>query len=513
MKSLSVKNFRSIVDSGEIKLKPISIFLGKNSCGKSSFMRLLPLLKQTLESDVNEPLLWYGDYVDFGDFKNILPIDTVKDEIEVKFDLQISPYSDFFLEERNEVFEVNVGLKIAEKYIKELEIDYFDQKVVVFFHEKKTIEKIIINDASFIFEKNEFVWEKNKNVMIPTVYEKSFPKQYAMSMMYYYYYHHERSPEGFLKDAIYNIFKIFAGDKMKDESKAKFFHDISAIQSRKNLFTRLIRQKSFKSISQYFKERDIQDETFLRLNNLIVFNQLNFLIEGINSKLNEIFENTYYLKPIRVNAERYYRVQGITINKVDADGSNLPMIFYNMSEKMKGQFKEWCIEKFGLFFSVETSEGHVSLIVQDLQGNKSNLVDTGYGYSQVLPIIVQLWLLKNNHGKLQKNKKNHKEILLVIEQPELHLHPAFQSKLIEVFTALIQEMQEVNIAFKIVFETHSDTMINKLGTLINQGVFNKELVNVILVEKTDKVSTFTQVGYNDDGFIEHWPIGFMSAGY
>ena len=72
MNSLQVKNFRLIEDSGVVQLKPITAFLGKNSCGKSSFVRLLPLLKQTLESNVDEPFLWYGDYVDFGDYNNIM---------------------------------------------------------------------------------------------------------------------------------------------------------------------------------------------------------------------------------------------------------------------------------------------------------------------------------------------------------------------------------------------------------------------------------------------------------
>ena len=64
---------------------------------------------------------------------------------------------------------------------------------------------------------------------------------------------------------------------------------------------------------------------------------------------------------------------------------------------------------------------------------------------------------------------------------------------------------------KVIFETHSITMINKLGILVNEEVFDRNLVNVVLVEKEDKVSKFRQVGYTKDGFIEHWPIGFMSA--
>lgn len=509
MKSLCVKNFRSIENSGEIELKPISIFLGKNSCGKSSFMRLLPLLKQTLESDVNEPLLWYGDYVDFGDFKNILPTGSMDDFIELSFNLAITPYLDNFLAISDKSFKTKVALKITEKYIKEVAINYFDQDILISFKEENELDKIVINGQPFTYEENSLLWEKNKNKLIPSIYEKTFPKQYMNStMMYYYYRYHEKTPNGYLQNEIIDVISIFTSNSTEDVSKIKLFQELSTLHSKKLLLKKLRSKKSFKRVVQYFADRDIDDETFIRLNNLIVFDQLNFIIEGINKKLNEIFENTYYLKPIRVNAERYYRIQGITINKVDADGSNLPMIFYNMSDTTRLEFEKWCLEKFDLFFSVETTEGHVSIIVQDQKGNKSNLVDTGYGFSQVLPIIVQLWLLKCNTSS--GKRASEKEILLVIEQPELHLHPAFQAKLMEVFVALIREMQQVGIKFKIVFETHSETMINRLGYLISQEKLKKELVNIILVEKENQGSQFKQVGFTNDGFVEHWPIGFMS---
>ena len=510
MESLRVKNFRSIKDSGEIQIKPISIFLGKNSCGKSSFMRLLPLLKQTLESDVNEPLLWYGDYVDFGDFKNVLPRNTGNNFLELSFNLQVSPYKEYYFGRNDQLFDVTINLKITEKYIKEIEISYFDQCVNVIFNLNKKVEKITINGDIFSYGKNEFVWGKNKNVLIPSIYEKSFPKQYTNNIMfYYYYYHHTKEQSSEFLEEIKDIMSTFTSSGAKEESRLKLFRELSYIQSKETLLKKISNQKMFKLAVKYFNERNINDETFIRLNNLIVFDQLNFIIDGINNELNQIFENTYYLKPIRVNAERYYRIQGIRVNKVDADGSNLPMIFYNMGEYARKEFEDWCFNKFGLYFTVETTEGHVSIIVEDKEGYKSNLVDTGYGFSQVLPIIVQLWLLKYNRPK--RKQKTDNEILLVIEQPELHLHPAFQAKLMEVFVALIQEMYEVNIKFKIVFETHSEAMINRLGYLISQKGFNKDLVNVILVEKENQNSKFKQVGFTEEGYIEHWPIGFMSA--
>ena len=63
IKNLCVKKYRSIKDSGNIELKPITVFVGKNSAGKSSMIRLFPLLKQTIEIDTSDPILWYEKVV------------------------------------------------------------------------------------------------------------------------------------------------------------------------------------------------------------------------------------------------------------------------------------------------------------------------------------------------------------------------------------------------------------------------------------------------------------------
>ena len=68
--SLCIKNLKSIKDSGIIELKPLNVLIGKNSSGKSSLLRVFPLMKQSYELNLSDPILWYGKYVDFGSFNN-----------------------------------------------------------------------------------------------------------------------------------------------------------------------------------------------------------------------------------------------------------------------------------------------------------------------------------------------------------------------------------------------------------------------------------------------------------
>jgi len=66
METLRLTNFRCFDDSGDIRIAPLTLLLGQNSSGKSTFARLFPLLRQTSEVLAREPLLWFGRFVDFG---------------------------------------------------------------------------------------------------------------------------------------------------------------------------------------------------------------------------------------------------------------------------------------------------------------------------------------------------------------------------------------------------------------------------------------------------------------
>lgn len=70
MDSIRIKNIRSIVDSGDIHLSSINILLGKNSSGKSSFLRLFPMLKESARNELRGPILWFDENYDFGSFSN-----------------------------------------------------------------------------------------------------------------------------------------------------------------------------------------------------------------------------------------------------------------------------------------------------------------------------------------------------------------------------------------------------------------------------------------------------------
>ncbi|MFS8067021.1 MAG: AAA family ATPase, partial [Byssovorax sp.] len=67
LEAFGVKNLRCLTDTGLVPIKPITLLVGKNSSGKSTFLRAFPLLRQSVETARNSPVLWYDErFVDFG---------------------------------------------------------------------------------------------------------------------------------------------------------------------------------------------------------------------------------------------------------------------------------------------------------------------------------------------------------------------------------------------------------------------------------------------------------------
>ena len=71
MNTLRLKKYRCFEDTGDINLKPLTLLVGANSSGKSSFLKFFPLLKHSIGIRKNGVFLWYSDDVDFKDFKNV----------------------------------------------------------------------------------------------------------------------------------------------------------------------------------------------------------------------------------------------------------------------------------------------------------------------------------------------------------------------------------------------------------------------------------------------------------
>ncbi len=135
----------------------------------------------------------------------------------------------------------------------------------------------------------------------------------------------------------------------------------------------------------------------------------------------------------------------------------------------------------------------------DLRSNNSvSPSNMGIGFSQMMPLVASAFGSENR--------------LIAIEQPELHIHPALQTKLADLF---IQSAKERGNRFLI--ETHSEHLILRVMRRIRETTRNSlpdglkpEDVAVLYVQPGENGSTVQELRIDDQGrFLDNWPQGFF----
>ena len=106
-----------------------------------------------------------------------------------------------------------------------------------------------------------------------------------------------------------------------------------------------------------------------------------------------------------------------------------------------------------------------------MRGPNANIVDVGYGVSQILPILVHVL---NSETSRRSSLDSREMAYFLLQQPEVHLHPRAQA---ELSSLLAQLGSQGNRSF--IIETHSDYMIDRARIEIRQGNISPEDVSLI----------------------------------
>ena len=272
--------------------------------------------------------------------------------------------------------------------------------------------------------------------------------------------------------------------------------------------------------NEHIQDLKHKPEKFHKIRDLIIALKLPELLETVDATVSSFAQNTHYIAPLRATAERYYRTQGLANDTVDPEGKNLSLFIRGLSEGEKKSFQNWTLEHFGFFIKPTLGGGHISLnVIEGLEGKETNLADTGFGLSQILPVVAQLWVLtqRSQARKITTSRQFlHSPTMhftLAIEQPELHLHPMLQSKVAELLMDAIIVARKSSIELRLIVETHSEVIVNTIGESIYRKKFDKDDVKIILFEKdSENTTTLRDTKYDSEGILEDWPIGFLSPG-
>lgn len=125
------------------------------------------------------------------------------------------------------------------------------------------------------------------------------------------------------------------------------------------------------------------------------------------------------------------------------------------------------------------------------QGEASNLKDVGVGVSQVLPVIVAALFALPGH-------------IVIIEEPESHLHPLAQSQLAELFS----EVSEVR-GVQFIIETHSEHLLTRLQRRVAEQAIEPEDLVMYFVERDGTKAKINELQLDDYGEISNWPENFF----
>ena len=477
MDNLRLKNFRCFSDTGKVRLAPLTFLLGRNSTGKSSLLRVLPLLKQTVEKYINGAFLWYGESVDLGNFKNVLKQGA--DIMSISFDI---PESDIDIQrgvlQKDKGGNVHCSMEVHSINEKE---EFFSSIIIA--SSKYTLEcrfndilvsELIVGRISSSEFPNEHVYQIGTNSIIPRVLFTDEPWDYS------------RAAQTEIESIL-------------DELNTK------TINGRKALSFFESRSRVIKAM----EEEGLSREKAERLYDLQVYVHANEIIDSVNRYLFSLAIKIYYTKPIRAIGERYYRYRNVAVNRVDPSGDNLAMYLSNLSPDSLDNLNGFLKSNF--HFSVNTrGEGNLEILITAEDGQR-NIVDMGFGYTQILPILVTIWDVNQTmkpHAKKQK-KGSQMPYYIAIEQPELHLHPKLQYDFAKVIADIVTECKKNGIDLRVIIETHSEYIINKIGELIAQRFLDKDLVSVLLFNKPDEGEQIVRSEFSTDGFLTNWPYGFF----
>lgn len=156
--------------------------------------------------------------------------------------------------------------------------------------------------------------------------------------------------------------------------------------------------------------------------------------------------------------------------------------------KSSGLFDEISIRPLGGRES-EPFQVQIRKFGSRLVGPRRNLIDVGYGVSQVLPVITQLL-------------RPEAPPLFLLQQPEVHLHPSAQAALGSMFCRVAETGPQL------IVETHSDHLIDRVRMEVRDGALKPGNVSVLFFERDELDVRIHSLQIDEDGNIVGAPRGY-----
>ena len=463
--NLLINNFRAFHNE-EFCFDKINILIGENSGGKSSLLKFLILLNQSFsfsQQDVNKRsnLFFSGEFIDLGTYKDVVYYGEDDRSIEFKFIINhYDKYNEFYKNNILAIFgddDIANFSKVITDYVEKI-----DDEITVAVKITKDIE---------LLSELELVISSPKIGKIKVVSVEDSKKDDFSGL----------DISSFLKGRI-----EFDDDSGHTECDAKIspegFFRFARVESVRN-FCDLKYPAEAKSIIKYVK-----------------VSYLLFAQNFISNYIKEI----RYVNPIFSAPQRFY---------YDGEPEKSPFLTNHMLIRIVNSIPDEGIRKIlidrlnsalnemGLVdrYKIERKKGFPISIIK-VKKNKLwvNISDIGCGVSMQIPIIAEAIISELNGGRT-----------ILLEQPEIHLHPRLQANLIETLI-------KYGSKNKYIVETHSEHILRKLQVLVKkkfEGITNNNIKIYYFSRNDQKFDVKTHFIAENGRIQPNFPSGFFDSSY
>lgn len=448
-KSMRLHNFKSWADTGELRLAPITGFFGANSSGKSSLLHAFVLMKQTAQSsDIGSALNLGGNHsiIDFGNLSQVCHGNFLE-RLGMKFTWEVSPL-DFVLARLSSPHQPISG-------------DFED-----------AYQNILLRD------------DVQYQFLMPGLGSSPEHVRYQSGTGVIEY---RKTTDSSLPENLQYELRMLANESDPSDEYAEVV---------------------FAELPPPIKCYGFSSEARTATNASSILRTLEHSFEL------QFLQRLFYLGPLRRKAERTYLWQQSAPFDVGSDGSlavqallaardrgrinaRQPSNEANPAEPISidEHVAQW-LRELGLaeVFEVRklgNDDRYGVLIRATRNARPVPLTDVGFGVSQVLPVLVLLAYVPEG-------------TVVLLEQPEMHLHPASQSRLADILleAAKVRKLQ-------ILVESHSEHLLTRLQRRVAEGSANEDDIELYFCEHDGQESTAIPLAMNDLGEIGNWPPDFF----
>ncbi len=482
LEAVAAHNLRSLVMPSVLPLRRLMLLVGKNGIGKSTFARFFPLLRQSMGTRTREPLLWWDrDGVDLGSFEDAVRRGEQRIMLSFKFSsVPISSKSEVESWDFSITAELEGDSQQCRVSARTVELGPKDRLRVETTAGEHGPSRALLTKDGITAELDDFSWGA-PTAAPSSLFMVPLGRQYeALDQLLKYVFHGNTSDE--------RRFEIY-----------RWLPDTSDEAILAYLRQQPLGAKYKANLADLAKDRTRLKRIALAKRALTGLT-LGAMAEDL---LTQFTLDTGYLGPFRAIPERLYRSQSVAIETLDPRGSNLVMFLLALTPTELSDLNTMLSEHLDFRVRLRPDGSQHKVEIQ-LGEDWYNLVDVGFGYSQLLPVAVQIWAA----GRVLTFHRRQSPLrCLVVEQPELHLHPHHQALIARALVA----SAATNEGPVQIIETHSAALIEEVGMLIARGKIERERVGVCCFEVDATGGTqVREANFDEDGVLHGWPVGFLS---